>query len=137
MLRQWGAICLHWQLDFGYWLAKLTLLRINPQRGRLKLNVDICTFHLLFAWKNSVINPSLVCRMLSLYWLIKRHYPVLYWVVKYYNFHHEPVGNTILQKTISVCPQFVPNVIGVIGNPIQSNNNIDQCCRIYHTPCQI
>ena len=41
-----GAICLHWQLDIGYWLAKLTLLRINPQRGRLELNVDVCTFHL-------------------------------------------------------------------------------------------
>lgn len=31
------------------------------------------------------------------------------------------MGNTILQKTISVCAQYVPNVIDVIGNPTQTN----------------
>ena len=39
-----GPFCLHWQLDISYRLAKLTLLRINPQKGTLELNLDILYF---------------------------------------------------------------------------------------------
>lgn len=37
----------------------------------------LCFLHLPFAWSSRVINLSLVCSMLFLYWLIIRHYPML------------------------------------------------------------
>ena len=39
-----GPFHLHGQLEVSYWLAKLTLLRINPQKAILELNLDILYF---------------------------------------------------------------------------------------------
>lgn len=75
------------QVISSFSLKGLTLTENQLLEWYTSTKFGCYSFHFPFAWNNSnnsMINLLLIWSMLFLHWFIKRHYPLCFWLVKYY-----------------------------------------------------
>ena len=75
-----GLLLWYWQLNASSPLAKPSLPSTKSYKGIPQLNSEFTPSSPL-AWNNTVINLLVLWNMLFLYWLIKRDFPVCFWLV--------------------------------------------------------